>query len=115
MRKINKLDEFLCKRIDDFFNWFEPVFARLIGYKRWIIDVDGRSEGQRQEFYDKKDALLYANRYKGSNYWVTLVDKTKKHKGNIKGSILINDPENPVKMGPPLEETEYQKKRSKSE
>ena len=111
MRIINKLDKFLCKTIDGFFNWFELAFAKLIRYKRWQVNIDGQAEGRWEEFYNKEDAIRYADHYKGSNYWVSLVDKNKKHKGNIKGSILINDPENPVKMGPTLEEMEISKER----
>jgi len=104
MKRISKLKQFLCKKIDDFFGWFEPTFVRLIRYKRWEVHIDGQAKSRWEEFYDRKEALLYANRYKGSNYWVSLRDNNQNHNGNIKGSILINKPEEPVKMGPTLEE-----------
>lgn len=112
MKKIDKRDKSLGKRIDD---WLVSVFAKLIGYKRWRVNVDGEAQGRWKDFYDKEEALQYANQYKGSNYWVSLQDRDKDQRSSGGGttieSVEINDPENPVKMGPTLEEMETSKER----
>ncbi|GAI05256.1 unnamed protein product, partial [marine sediment metagenome] len=43
-------------------------------YKKWRVDVDSYSGGHFKNFWFKKNALEYANRYKGGILWVTLIN-----------------------------------------
>ena len=84
MKRINKVGKFLCEIIDEGLGiiCFDP---------NWEVLVMTYSGGQGEKFYRKKNALKYADTYKGSSCWVSLINRGMKD-GFIKKTI-INDPQ----------------------
>lgn len=55
-------------------------------YKKWRVDIGTLCGGKFKSFWFKKNALKYANVYKGSSCWVDLINNITEK------SIRINDP-----------------------